>query len=146
MKAISQAQRQLEFERFSKLWLRRYFLLVGLVALGFGKWKLLDSRPGNIGSNGFQICIFGIDCAAYLLLEVLLLFPWWRMGAVITGLGYACALPACAYVLVGLSIVDAVYVHRPVWFHLLLVSGLLAQVFWLLISLGAQTAESEKPG
>jgi len=79
-----------------------------------------------------------MDCGAYCLAVVLLLSPWWRMKDIIVVLGYAIFLPSCTYVILGLFIVDLVYVHQQTLFHLLLLSGLLAQVFWLFLGLRSQ--------
>jgi len=83
-----------------------------------------------------------MDAGSYFLTLVLLLSPWWRLGVLIPALGYAIALPSCTYVIAGLSIVDLVYVHQQTLFHLFLLSGVLAQVFWLFLRLRAESRQA----
>jgi hypothetical protein len=91
----------------------------------------------------------GLDFATYVLVVFFLLIPWWRLGSVVCALGYSVALPACIYVVGGYLVVDLLYVHQQTLFLLLLLTGLLAQIFWLFNRLGAdsrkvQAAESCK--
>ena len=143
MKAISQIQRQTRLKTSAMAWLRRYFIAVGLDALGCARWKynLFIHAPKHGGWGSFQTWEFVMDGGAYLLVVVLMLAPWWRLGGMITPLGYAIVLPSCAYVIVGFLIVDLVYVHEQIWFHLLLLTGLVAQVVWLFIPLAAESRQ-----
>lgn len=144
MKATSRAHRQTNVNTYAMAWVQRYFIAVGLVALGCAKWKyhLYLHTPKHDGKSGFQTFELLMDSGSYVLTVVLLLFPWWRLGDIITALGYAIVLPVCTYVLVGLSIVDLVYVHQQTLFHFFLLSGVLAQLFWLFLRLRAESRQA----
>jgi hypothetical protein len=123
--------------------LRWSFVAVGLVSLACVRWKyrLLIQAHGfeHGGRSSFLTWVVAMDFVSYLFTVVMLLSPWWRLGDVISALGYAIVLPSCTYFLVGLSIVDLVYVHEQTLFHLFLLSGVGAQVFWLFLSLRAES-------
>ena len=125
-------------------WLRRYFIAVGLIALGCVRWKydLFIHTHGHGGRIGFQTWVNAMDFGSYFLAVFLLLCPWWRLGEVISGLSYAIALPSCTYVIAGLSVVDLLYVHQQTWCHCFLLSGVLAQVFWLFLRLGEESRQA----
>jgi hypothetical protein len=137
MKAISRMYRQRNANTLVMVWLRRYFIAGGVVALGCVRWKfhLFTHTPEHAGSNSFHTWVAAMDFGSYFLTVVLLLSPWWRLGDVISALGYAVVLPSCTYVIAGLLIVDLAYVHRQTLFHCILLSGVLAQVLWLFYDL-----------
>ncbi len=145
MRAISTVPSQAAVSRYAMPWLRRYFIAVGLIALGCVRWNfdLFIHTPQRVGFQGFKTFELAMDCSSYLVALVLLLFPWWRIGNLITGLAYAIVLPACVYILGGLSIVDVAYGHQQARFHLFLLSGVLAQVSWLFLRLRAESYRAE---
>jgi hypothetical protein len=137
MKAISRAERQRIATRHIMTWSRRYFIVVGLIAIGFVRWKynLHHQAHKNFGKDGFATWVDAMDYGSYFLTMFLLLCPWWQLGDLVATLGYAVALPICTYVIVGLGIVDIVYVHQQTLFYLFLLSGVLAQIVWLFLPL-----------
>jgi hypothetical protein len=86
--------------------------------------------------------VMALDAGSYCLTVILLLCPWWRLGDVIAALGYAIVLPSCTYVIVGLSVVDLVYIHQQTAVHLFLLSGVLAQTLWLFLRLRAESRQA----
>jgi hypothetical protein len=144
MKAVSAARYDTIGNLRAMTWLRRYFIAVGLIALGCAWWKFqsLIHSPGHFGPKGFGTWVLGIDSGSYLLTLALLLFPWWRLGGIPSALGYAIALPCCVYFLGGLSAVDMIYLHRQTLFHGFLLSGVLAQAVWAFLSFQAESRQA----
>jgi len=136
VEAISQQYREAVMNSYAMTWVRRYFVAVGLVALCCAWWKynLFVHTPKHVGAKSFETWVSLLDFGAYLLTVALLLYPWWRLGGIISTLGFVIALPSCIYILTGLSVADVAYVHEQTLFHFLLLSGLLAQVGWFFLS------------
>ena len=144
MKAISRIHRQTAVNEAVVTWLRRYFIAVGLVALGCAGWKynLFIHTYQHVGRTSFQTWVLALDAGSYLLVLVLLLAPWWKFGDVLCALGYAIALPAGVYLMGGLSIVDLLYLHQQTLLHFILLSAVLAQVVWLFIPIRAKSRQA----
>jgi hypothetical protein len=114
-----------------------YISGVGLAVLAFVVWQcwafLVASLPG--GSQGSHILGLAIAIVPYLLYVCFLLWPWWRRGDLIRTLGYGIALPLCAYLVLTFFVVDLTYVHQKLLFQSLLLTGLVAHIFRLILPL-----------
>jgi len=117
--------------------LRLYITAVSLVVLGYVVWQCY-AFPGAAKSSGSEASrIWGLAIALlpYLLFVCFLLIPWWRLGDVIRTLGYAIALPVCAYVILSFFVVDLTHAHNKILLQSLLLSGLVAHIFRLFLPL-----------
>ena len=144
MKAIPTMYVQTNANTFVMGWVRRYFMALGLIALGSASWKykLFIHSHEYGGRNSFQMWVMALDAGSYFLTVILLLCPWWRFSPLIAALGYAIVLPSCTYVIAGLSVADLVYIHQQTAVHLLLLSGLLAEILWLFLRLRAESRQA----
>jgi len=140
MSVISEPQRR-------NIWmaaLRCYFVAVGVIALCCVRWKYdgLVHSFRYVGKSNFHAFDALMDSGSCVLGVILLLAPWWRLGVAISAICYAIAVPLCIYVIVGLSIVDLAYLHEQITFHLFLLSGVLAQGFWLFSRLRVESGQA----
>ena len=117
--------------------LRSYITVAGLAVVGFVAWQcyafIRESPPG--GSEWSHIRGLTITTVPYLLYLFFLLVPWWRRGDLIRTLGYGIALPLCAYLVLTFFVVDLTYVHQKLLFQSLLLTGLVAHIFRLILPL-----------
>jgi len=130
-------------QRTILIWLRSYTIAAGLIVLGFAMWKfnLFIHTPRQGGWDTNRVWGVATNFGPYLVYAVLLLSPWWRLGNLICSLGYAIILPSCIYVTLSLFVVDVLYYHEQIWFHLLLLTAFVAELFLLLLPLAATPAE-----
>lgn len=113
-------------------WFRWYFITAGIIALGCARLEYLHlvHTPHSTSRHSFRACASVLDIASYACAVILLLVPWWRLGRIVSVLGYSIVMPVCIYIITSLLIVDIVAFHDQTLFHLMLLTALLSQAAW----------------